>query len=74
MYGLEESDVMSLQERVAEAQRVAKMDLRELEDKGQGGVRGGRKKKTFDDGNDDTEMSSGVRKRVRNSGSNGRKR
>ncbi|KAI9562499.1 hypothetical protein GHT06_009937 [Daphnia sinensis] len=74
LYGLEESDVMSLQERVAEAQRVAKMDLRELEDKGQGGVRGGRKKKTFDDGNDDTEMSSGVRKRVRNSGSSGRKK
>ncbi|EFX75153.1 hypothetical protein DAPPUDRAFT_226459 [Daphnia pulex] len=72
LYGLEEGDVMSLQERVAEAQRVAKMDLRELEDKGQGGVRGGKKKKTFDDGNDDAEMSSGVRKRVRNSGSRGR--
>lgn len=43
-----------------------------MEDKGQGGVRGGKKKKTFDDGNDDTEMSSGVRKRVRNSVSRGR--
>lgn len=43
-------------------------DLRELEEKGQGGVRGGKKKKISDGGNDDTEMSSGVRKRVKNSG------
>ena len=45
-----------------------------MEDKGQGGVRGGKKKRTYDDGNDDTEMSSGVRKRIRNSGSRGKKK
>lgn len=36
-----------------------------MEDKGQGGVRGGKKKRMHDDGNDDTELSTGVRKRIR---------
>jgi len=42
--------------------------LRELEEKGQGGIRGARKRKGPKDDNDDTEASSGVRKRVKNTG------
>ena len=39
-------------------------DLRELEEKGQGGFKGGKRKKVNND-NEDTETSSGVRKRIK---------
>jgi len=68
IYPIEEADVMALEERVAEAQRVAKMDLRELEDKGQAGIRGGKRRKGGHDDNEDTETSTGVRKRIKNTG------
>jgi len=42
--------------------------LRELEDKGQGGIRGGKKRKGGQGDNDDTETSTGVRKRMNTKG------
>jgi len=72
VFPVEEADVMALEERVAEAQRVAKMDLRELEEKGQGGIRAGKKRRGKDD-NDDTETSTGVRKRLKGGQKNNKK-
>lgn len=54
----EEDEVMALQERVGEAQRTAKLELKDIEDK-----RGSKTRiKSFDD--DDTEQFSGARKRI----------
>lgn len=83
LYPTDEGDVLSLQERVAEAQRLAKMvvlcnpisilnhclflfsqDLRELEEKGLGGSRRGKKRKPNGGQLDDSESFSGVRKRI----------
>lgn len=72
LYDVEESDVMALQERVLEAQRIAKMELRELEEKGLGGIKGGKRKKVATD-HDDAEGSSGVRKRI-SGGANNKKK
>lgn len=58
LYKTEEDEVMVLQERVAEAQRIARMEMKDSTDKS-----GKRKKKTDDD--DDTEGASGVRKRLK---------
>ncbi|KAJ8018660.1 putative ATP-dependent RNA helicase DDX47 [Holothuria leucospilota] len=59
LFKTEESEVMLLMERVAEAQRYAKMEMREKEEKKKGkGRRGG--------GDDsDTEESSGLRKKLK---------
>ncbi|XP_052125432.1 probable ATP-dependent RNA helicase DDX47 isoform X2 [Frankliniella occidentalis] len=61
IYPTEEEEVMVLQERVAEAQRVAKLELKDLEEK-----KGGRGKRKRGDGEEDDDMedSRGVRKRV----------
>ena len=57
-YEIEEDEVMALQERVGEAQRTAKLELKDLEDK-----RGSKTRiKNFDD--DDTEQFNGARKRI----------
>lgn len=58
LYKTEEDEVMALQERVAEAQRIARMEMKDLTDKS-----GKRKKKADDD--DDTEGATGVRKRLK---------
>ncbi|XP_050514033.1 probable ATP-dependent RNA helicase DDX47 [Diabrotica virgifera virgifera] len=61
LYKTEEDEVMVLQERVAEAQRIAKMEMKDLTDK-----KGGKRKKGGDD--DDTEEATGVRKRLKGKG------
>ncbi|CAG9839661.1 unnamed protein product [Diabrotica balteata] len=58
LYKTEEDEVMVLQERVAEAQRIAKMEMKDITDK-----KGGKRKKGGDD--DDTEEATGVRKRLK---------
>lgn len=61
LYKTEEEEVMLLQQRVAEAQRIAKMELKDLEEKK--GSKGKRKRGDGED--DDMEASSGVRKRLK---------
>lgn len=61
LYKTEEDEVMVLQERVAESQRLAKMEMKDLTDK-----KGKRKKGGDDD--DDTEEATGVRKRLKGKG------
>lgn len=61
LYKTEEDEVMVLQERVAEAQRIAKMEMKDLTDK-----KG--KRKNVDGDDDDTETATGVRKRLKTGG------
>ncbi|CAH0564646.1 unnamed protein product [Brassicogethes aeneus] len=63
LYKTEEEEVMVLQERVAESQRMAKMEMKDLSDK-----KGGKRKKGGGDDEDDTEGATGVRKRIKNGG------
>ncbi|XP_055920282.1 ATP-dependent RNA helicase DDX47 [Eupeodes corollae] len=64
-YKCEEDEVMALQERVGEAQRTAKLELKDLEDSK--GSRGKFKNTDFDD----SEQFSGARKRMKPSGGGG---
>merc|ERR1719431_2523680 len=57
-YEVQDEEVKLLGERVAEAQRVAKLEMAE-----QGGKRG--KRKNNDDDKEDTEEASGVRKKMK---------
>ncbi|KRT81189.1 helicase, partial [Oryctes borbonicus] len=59
LYKTEEDEVMVLQERVAEAQRIAKLEMKDLGDK--------KKRKKGDNGDDDDDMetANGVRKRLK---------
>merc|ERR1712172_179655 len=59
LYNTVEEEVMLLAERVSDAQRVAKMELKDLEDKKKG--LGARKKRG---NNDDTEEGMGVINRM----------
>ncbi|XP_077526066.1 putative ATP-dependent RNA helicase DDX47 [Haemaphysalis longicornis] len=61
LYETVEEEVMALVERVTEAQRFAKMELKEQEDKKKGGKR---RKADDDDDADDTEMALGVHDRI----------
>ncbi|ODM97271.1 putative ATP-dependent RNA helicase DDX47 [Orchesella cincta] len=61
-YRTQEEEVMVLNERVNEAQRFAKMELKEIEDKKKGGKR---RKGDGDGDDDDTEGAMGVRKRLK---------
>lgn len=63
LYKTEEDEVMALQERVAEAQRIARMEMKDLTNKN------GKRKKNGDD-EDDTEGATGVRKRLKGKGNN----
>jgi ATP-dependent RNA helicase DDX47/RRP3 len=65
LYKTEEEEVMVLTERVSEAQRFAKMEMKEQDDKRRGGSGGGKKKRNEDGDADDTEESMGVRKRLK---------
>ncbi|XP_038220701.1 probable ATP-dependent RNA helicase DDX47 isoform X2 [Zerene cesonia] len=60
LYKTEESEVMVLQERVAEAQRLTKIEMKELEDK-----KGAKGKKRGAESDDDTEEAAGVRRRIK---------
>ncbi|KAK2716844.1 probable ATP-dependent RNA helicase DDX47 [Artemia franciscana] len=66
LYSTVEEEVMTLNDRVSEAQRIAKMELKELEQKNKGGK--GKKRKGADSDNDDTEEASGVRNRIKKKG------
>ncbi|KAJ3652529.1 hypothetical protein Zmor_018485 [Zophobas morio] len=68
LYKTEEDEVMVLQERVAESQRIAKMEMKDLTDKK------GKRKKGDDGDDDDTEGASGVRKRLKGGNKKGGKR
>ncbi|XP_033330408.2 putative ATP-dependent RNA helicase DDX47 [Megalopta genalis] len=63
LYPTEEEEVMILQERVAEAQRIAKMEMKDIEES----KKSGKRKKGGGDNNedDDTEQSFGFRKRMK---------
>jgi ATP-dependent RNA helicase DDX47/RRP3 len=63
LYKTEEEEVMVLQERVSEAQRVAKMEMKDIETRTSG--KGKRKKGGVDD--DDEADSQGVRRRLKGS-------
>lgn len=73
LFKTEEDEVLALSERVGEAQRTARLELKDIEDK-----RGNKTKfKNFED--DDTEQFNGARKRIgrvdeRNGGGRGGKR
>lgn len=77
MYACEEDEVLALQERVSEAQRTAKLELKDIEDRrGQKG-----KKREGAEEFDDTEQFMGARKRFKGpqkgnggGGNNGRKK
>lgn len=64
LYKTEDAEVMLLQERVAEAQRLAKIQLKELDDKKKGGKR--KANDSDDDNAIDTEESMGIKKRMQN--------
>lgn len=71
LYTCEEDEVMALQERVGEAQRTAKLELKDLENSK--GNKKGKFKKRGDD-YDDSENFSGARKRMKPQGGAGGKK
>ncbi|XP_054745022.1 ATP-dependent RNA helicase DDX47 [Anastrepha obliqua] len=71
IYPCEEDEVMALQERVSEAQRTAKLELKDLEDSK--GSKKGKYKKGGDD-YDDSEQFTGARKRMKPQGGGGGKK
>ncbi|XP_053609406.1 ATP-dependent RNA helicase DDX47 [Plodia interpunctella] len=60
LYACEESEVMVLQERVAEAQRLTNIEMKELSDK-----KSTKGKKRGAESDDDTEEAAGVRRRIK---------
>ncbi|XP_018322169.1 probable ATP-dependent RNA helicase DDX47 [Agrilus planipennis] len=68
LYKTEEEEVMVLQERVAEAQRIAKMEMKDLTEKK------GKKRKGGGADDDDVEGAMGVRKRLKYGKKGGNKR
>lgn len=62
LYQTEKEEVMMLTERVAEAQRYAKLEMSEAENK----KKGGKRKSAEDQDDDDTEEATGVRKKLKN--------
>lgn len=60
LYECEEDEVMALQERVGEAQRTAKLELKDIEDR-----KGMKKKRGMADEFDDSEQFNGARKRMK---------
>ncbi|XP_011159896.1 probable ATP-dependent RNA helicase DDX47 [Solenopsis invicta] len=61
LYPTEEEEVMLLQERVSEAQRIVKMDMKNIEEN----KKSGKRKRGGNNEDDDTEQSIGVRKRIK---------
>lgn len=68
----EENEVMTFQDRVNEATRMAKMELKDMEERKKGGKR--RKHGAEGDDFDDSEQFIGVRKRVKGGGDGNRKK
>jgi ATP-dependent RNA helicase DDX47/RRP3 len=68
LYKTEEDEVMVLQERVAESQRIAKMEMKDLGDKK------GKRKRGDGGDDDDTEGASGVRKYLKGGNKKGGKK
>lgn len=66
----EEDEVMALQERVGEAQRTARLELKDIEER-KGMKRKGRGK-GGDSDDDDTEQFNGARKRINKGGGGGK--
>ncbi|XP_077268280.1 putative ATP-dependent RNA helicase DDX47 [Temnothorax americanus] len=61
LYPTEEEEVMLLQERVSEAQRIVKMDMKNIEEN----KKSGKRRRGGGNEDDDTEQSIGVRKRMK---------
>ncbi|XP_071557987.1 ATP-dependent RNA helicase DDX47 [Temnothorax nylanderi] len=61
LYPTEEEEVMLLQERVSEAQRIVKMDMKNIEEN----KKLGKRRRGGGNEDDDTEQSIGVRKRMK---------
>uniref|UniRef100_A0A336M312 RNA helicase n=1 Tax=Culicoides sonorensis TaxID=179676 RepID=A0A336M312_CULSO len=72
LYPTEEDEVMLLQSRVAEAQRTAKLELKDIEEHQSSLKRKGKGK--YDVNDDDTEQFSGARKRIKAGGGGGGKK
>ncbi|XP_015516157.2 probable ATP-dependent RNA helicase DDX47 [Neodiprion lecontei] len=72
LYTTQEDEVMVLQERVSEAHRMVKMEMKDIEDNKKSGK--GKKRKGGGDNDDDTEQSIGVRKRVKGKGFKGKRK
>jgi len=69
VYPTEENEVMSLLERVAEAQRIAKQEIREMEmKKGKGGKKRKKGDDSDDDFADDVDERAVYRKKIKTSG------
>ena len=65
LFKTDEDEVMAMQERIGEAQRTARLELKDIEDK-----RGSKTRfKNFED--DDTEQFNGARKRMGKGGNTG---
>ncbi|XP_046734782.1 probable ATP-dependent RNA helicase DDX47 [Diprion similis] len=73
LYTTQEDEVMVLQERVSEAQRMVKMEMKDIDDNKKSG-KGKKRKGGRDDDDDDTEQSIGVRKRVKGKGFKGKRK
>ncbi|KAG7308394.1 putative ATP-dependent RNA helicase ddx47 [Plutella xylostella] len=71
LYKTDESEVMVLQERVSEAQRLTKIEMKELEDKKN--FKGKKRGAGGADSEDDTEEAAGVRRRIKGKGGRGGK-
>ncbi|KFB49192.1 AGAP009808-PA-like protein [Anopheles sinensis] len=65
LFKCEEDEVMALQERVAEAQRTARMEQRDIEERKASRAPKGKKRAGGDSDDDDTEQFNGVRKRLK---------
>uniref|UniRef100_A0A6M2DU01 RNA helicase n=1 Tax=Xenopsylla cheopis TaxID=163159 RepID=A0A6M2DU01_XENCH len=72
LFKCEEEEVLSLQERVSEAQRTSRMELKDIEDRKLSGKK--RKGGNAGDSDDDTEQAQGVRKRIKGGKGGGGKR
>ena len=59
---------MALQERVGEAQRTARIELKDIDER-----KGSRKKRNYGSDDDDTEQFNGARKRIKGPGPGGKK-
>lgn len=69
LYKTEEQDVMCLQERVSEAQRSARMHIKEIDESSKK-----KKRKKIDFDNDDMEGAVGIRKRIKKGNKSGFKK
>ncbi|XP_055595904.1 ATP-dependent RNA helicase DDX47 [Uranotaenia lowii] len=71
LFKCEEDEVMALQERISEAQRTARLELKDIDDR-RGSKGKGKKRAGGDSDDDDTEQFNGARKRIKNGGGGGK--